>query len=258
MPLFDWSASSTSEIITPHFWVYWAVTIPLTLITMALVSVWIIFQSRRNEAIGEAARNTIGSDISCSKLSDPSLKGVDSSKLRNELWRDKPWKWIRGMRRVPSKTSQDLLLDCDSRKSRNGWWLKKLWKLVGGIGQEVFGLSGALKDDSSNSNSGSPSAGADAGSSILRNRRWGQKLWKWVGRIEQRVFCLSSAAQDYSSSSNSRSSFADEDTGSSILRNRWWGRKLWKWVRRIRQGVFGLSSASQDYSSSSTRSLADD
>jgi hypothetical protein len=60
MPILDWSAASSSEIVTDHFWVYWAVTIPLTLLTMLVVSFWIIIRGKKNEAISKAARKSVG------------------------------------------------------------------------------------------------------------------------------------------------------------------------------------------------------
>jgi hypothetical protein len=33
-PFFHWDASQYSLILQPHFWIYWAVTIPLTFITL--------------------------------------------------------------------------------------------------------------------------------------------------------------------------------------------------------------------------------
>jgi flagellar biosynthesis/type III secretory pathway M-ring protein FliF/YscJ len=42
MPLFDWASSTSSHIsTTPHFWIFWAITIPLTLIVLALWAFWI-------------------------------------------------------------------------------------------------------------------------------------------------------------------------------------------------------------------------
>lgn len=40
MELFDWDAPSISQVAKPHFWIFWAVTAPLTLITMTLVVKW--------------------------------------------------------------------------------------------------------------------------------------------------------------------------------------------------------------------------
>jgi hypothetical protein len=41
MPLFNWQASSSGDIIGPHFWVYWAFTIPLTGLVLGSWAVWI-------------------------------------------------------------------------------------------------------------------------------------------------------------------------------------------------------------------------
>jgi hypothetical protein len=60
MPILDWSAASPSEIVTNHFWVYWAVTVPLTLLTMLVVSFWIVIRGKKNEAISKAARKSVG------------------------------------------------------------------------------------------------------------------------------------------------------------------------------------------------------
>lgn len=48
MPLFNWSAPTTSEIITNHFWIYGAVTGPLTVVTMAIVGYWILSRTQKN------------------------------------------------------------------------------------------------------------------------------------------------------------------------------------------------------------------
>jgi hypothetical protein len=62
MPVFDWAAESSSGIITTHFWIYWAVTIPLTLLTMFVVSFWIVIRGKKNEAISLAARLSVGGE----------------------------------------------------------------------------------------------------------------------------------------------------------------------------------------------------
>lgn len=78
MPLFDWSATSSSEIITDHFWIYWATTLPLTLLTMLFIGLWVVFQSRRDEKAAEKAENTIVAGVSdvASLLTDSSSGSV--------------------------------------------------------------------------------------------------------------------------------------------------------------------------------------
>ena len=43
MSMFDWQANEVSQI-TPRFWIYWAVTLPLTLAT---VCAWYAWNNRR-------------------------------------------------------------------------------------------------------------------------------------------------------------------------------------------------------------------
>ena len=63
MPILNWSAASPSEIVTNHYWVYWAVTIPLTLLTMLVVSFWIVIRGKKNEAISEARESRWASKV---------------------------------------------------------------------------------------------------------------------------------------------------------------------------------------------------
>jgi hypothetical protein len=41
MPIFDWEAESASEIIGKYFWVWWAVMVPLSLLTVTVTVLWI-------------------------------------------------------------------------------------------------------------------------------------------------------------------------------------------------------------------------
>ena len=40
MPLFDWDTESIMHVANKHFWIFWAVTAPLTVTTMAGVAGW--------------------------------------------------------------------------------------------------------------------------------------------------------------------------------------------------------------------------
>lgn len=41
MPLFDWTSSTGSHIATtPNIWIFWAITIPLTFLVLAIWAVW--------------------------------------------------------------------------------------------------------------------------------------------------------------------------------------------------------------------------
>jgi hypothetical protein len=88
MPVLDWSAASPSGIVTDHFWVYWAVTVPLTLITMFVVSFWIVIRGKKNEAISKAARRSVGfegHETENSSLSDNSYREKREGKMLRRL-----------------------------------------------------------------------------------------------------------------------------------------------------------------------------
>lgn len=40
MPLFDWGAERSDKLTNRRFWVYWAVTIPLTSLVIAVMLLW--------------------------------------------------------------------------------------------------------------------------------------------------------------------------------------------------------------------------
>jgi hypothetical protein len=55
MPLFDWGASSMRGVMTDHFWIYWAVTGPLTILVMGIVIAFAIRQTRQQRRSLESA-----------------------------------------------------------------------------------------------------------------------------------------------------------------------------------------------------------
>ncbi|KAK4069936.1 uncharacterized protein Triagg1_6731 [Trichoderma aggressivum f. europaeum] len=59
MPLFNWSEPSLHQVANSHFWVYWAVTGPLTLATMAGVIAWAVWNSRRIQLLQSRARESV-------------------------------------------------------------------------------------------------------------------------------------------------------------------------------------------------------
>ena len=48
------------KVMTEHFWIYWAVTGPLTILVMGIVTAFAIYQARQNKAATEYARKTAG------------------------------------------------------------------------------------------------------------------------------------------------------------------------------------------------------
>lgn len=51
MPVFDWQASSVSEMTGRHFWIWWAVMIPLSVVTLATVVLWGRLRAKRGEIL---------------------------------------------------------------------------------------------------------------------------------------------------------------------------------------------------------------
>ena len=59
MPLLSWDAASWTEVPTTHFWVYWAITIPLTLLTLYAWYVWQRYRDALSEEEDRQARGSI-------------------------------------------------------------------------------------------------------------------------------------------------------------------------------------------------------
>ena len=55
MPLFNWQASENASILSDHFWIYWAVTVPLTIAVIAVWFVWITRKMNRHAKEDAAA-----------------------------------------------------------------------------------------------------------------------------------------------------------------------------------------------------------
>jgi len=58
MPLFNWEAPSAGQVVTPHFWVYWAAAGPLTLFVLGIVGAYAFYQSRKNDLAAKKARDS--------------------------------------------------------------------------------------------------------------------------------------------------------------------------------------------------------
>ena len=41
MPMFNWQTEITQEILSPWLWIYWAVTVPLTIVVILVWYIWI-------------------------------------------------------------------------------------------------------------------------------------------------------------------------------------------------------------------------
>jgi Mg2+ and Co2+ transporter CorA len=41
MDMFNWGAPKGSPVVSPRFWIYWVVTVPLTLVVLMIWSIWL-------------------------------------------------------------------------------------------------------------------------------------------------------------------------------------------------------------------------
>ncbi len=63
MPLFEWNAAGDGMIVSKRFWVYWAVTVPLTCLTLAVWVLWTRRQARMHKVTEKRAREELWVDI---------------------------------------------------------------------------------------------------------------------------------------------------------------------------------------------------
>lgn len=77
MSMFSWSQSSSSDgtsVVSNKFWIYWAVTIPLTLATIIIWRLWWLWQERSYQKEVEEA------------VGDGKDKVDDMAPLRHDSW----------------------------------------------------------------------------------------------------------------------------------------------------------------------------
>jgi hypothetical protein len=63
MPLFNWNAVTMTSVMSDRLWVYWAVTGPLTIVTMGVVTVFAAMQKRQKTLDMRAARLSAGQGV---------------------------------------------------------------------------------------------------------------------------------------------------------------------------------------------------
>jgi Mg2+ and Co2+ transporter CorA len=63
MPLLDWNAGRNDSVVNGKFWIYWAFTIPLTLLTMFIWLIWTHRQTLLHRAQDRKAREQLDDDI---------------------------------------------------------------------------------------------------------------------------------------------------------------------------------------------------
>ena len=64
MPLFQWDTrTKPHSAISEQFWIYWATTLPLTILTLALWFVWMRLQTRRHQARDKKDREDLDHEV---------------------------------------------------------------------------------------------------------------------------------------------------------------------------------------------------
>ena len=74
MPLFQWTASTDGQVVSKRFWVYWAVTVPLTLATLLAWAVWTRRETRRQSVKDFEAREELWREVD--EKGDSKLEGT--------------------------------------------------------------------------------------------------------------------------------------------------------------------------------------
>lgn len=63
MPLFEWDAVAEGIVVSKRFWIYWAVTVPLTFLTLAVWVLWTKRQAKVQKISERKAREELWVDI---------------------------------------------------------------------------------------------------------------------------------------------------------------------------------------------------
>jgi hypothetical protein len=80
IPLFNWDAESWREVPKARFWFYWALTIPLTIFSVAAWLVWQKVYERTGRSLDKAARG----EVPNSKILDDQARDALSSSYEHE------------------------------------------------------------------------------------------------------------------------------------------------------------------------------
>ena len=68
MPLFEWNAVGDGILVSKRFWVYWAVTVPLTFLTLVVWVLWTRRQARVHRVLERRAREELWADIEIKRV----------------------------------------------------------------------------------------------------------------------------------------------------------------------------------------------
>jgi nitrogen fixation-related uncharacterized protein len=92
MPFFNFDAPATNEIVSHQFWIYWAATLPVTIIVIILWTIWYIWtvKNRQPEDEKESVDHSVFGRIN---LAEEAMRGAESSRRlgRNRNFVDGKW-----------------------------------------------------------------------------------------------------------------------------------------------------------------------
>ena len=77
MPLFEWDAVAEGIVVSKRFWIYWAVTVPLTCLTLVVWVLWTKRQAKVQTISEKRAREELWVDIE-----DKRVGGVEGKEVR--------------------------------------------------------------------------------------------------------------------------------------------------------------------------------
>ena len=77
MPLFEWDAVDDGTVVSKRFWIYWAVTVPLTILTLVVWVLWTSRQARVHKVSEKRAREELWVDIDVERRG-----GVEEKEVR--------------------------------------------------------------------------------------------------------------------------------------------------------------------------------
>lgn len=79
IPVFNWASPNSSGIIGPHFGIYWAVTIPLTVLTLALYVLWLLFRKQEQNRLNKDARKLLDEKVELAEFRKLTMKREEIS-----------------------------------------------------------------------------------------------------------------------------------------------------------------------------------
>ena len=92
IPVFDWDAGTNQSIVSSRLWMYWAVTIPLTILTIVPWLLWTRSANRSHRAQLTKTRDEfrkdirkLGEDVGDEEVEDESIEGTKESREKRAV-----------------------------------------------------------------------------------------------------------------------------------------------------------------------------